>query len=258
MKITVLGCGGSAGVPVIGCDCAVCQSDNPRNKRTRVSVFVEFDDGFRLLVDTSPDLRQQALAAGIKTVDAIIFTHSHADHIHGIDDVRSFNINRASEIPVYATMEELSELQTRFAYVWKPHTGEFWTRATLTPNVIVPGDEIRFTDKAVVRTFRQYHGKGETLGLRFGNAVYSTDVHDFPKDNLAVLEGLDVWIVDCLREGFAGSHASLEKVLQWVERFKPKHTVLTHMNHELEYENLKARLPAHIEPGYDGMVIHLP
>jgi len=258
MRVTILGCGASSGVPVIGCGCAVCLSDNPKNKRTRVSIFVEFDDGFRLLVDTSPDLRQQALANGITTVDAIIYTHTHADHIHGIDDVRYFNINRDSEIDAYATLEEHAQLQARFPYVWEPRNGQFWSRATLTPHVITPGDEIRFTDKAFVKTFRQKHGKGETLGLRLADkAVYATDVSAFNEENPVELQNMKLFIVDCLREGEAYSHANLETALSWVEKFQPKHTVLTHMNHELEYESLRNKLPAGVEPGYDGLSILL-
>lgn len=258
MRVTILGCGASSGVPVIGCKCAVCTSENPKNQRTRVSIFVEFDDGFRLLVDTSPDLRQQALANGITTVDAIIYTHTHADHIHGIDDVRYFNMNRDSEIDAYATLEEHAELQARFPYVWRPREGKFWSKATLTPHVITPGDEIYLSESSVVKTFRQKHGKGETLGLRLADKiVYATDVNEFLEENPAELQGMELFIVDCLREGDAYSHANLETALGWVEKFKPQHTVLTHMNHELEYETLKSKLPAHIEPGYDGLTIHL-
>lgn len=253
MRVTILGCGASVGVPVIGCDCATCQSGDPKNKRLRVSILVEFDDGFRLLVDTSPDLRQQALLNSINTVDAIIYTHSHADHTHGIDDVRSFNANRNGAIDAYGTAEDISELQAKFPYIFSPHdSNKYWLRAALSPRVITPGDVLRLSEQAAVQTFRQLHGRGESLGLRFGDVVYSTDVHAFPDESLPYLRSTKLWIVDCLREGPAGSHANLETALGWCESFKPERAVLTHMNHELEYHALKAKLPAHIEPGYDG------
>lgn len=257
MRVTILGCGASVGVPVIGCNCEVCLSDDPKNKRTRVSILVEFDDGFRLLVDTSPDLRQQALVNHITTVDAIIYTHSHADHTHGIDDLRCFNINANRAIDVYSTLDTLTELQERFPYVWGVKNDIYWTKAVLTPHVIAPSETIRFTEKAAVKIFRQQHGKGETLGLRFGDAVYSTDVNAFLEENPPELQNMKLWIVDCLREGFAGSHANLETALGWIERYKPERAVLTHMAHELNYQTLKKRLPSHVEPAYDGLTISL-
>lgn len=252
MRVSMLGCGASVGVPVIGCRCATCASTDPKNRRTRVSILVEYDDGFRLLVDTSPDMRQQALAANIPTVDAIIYTHSHADHTHGIDDVRAFNVNRGTAIDAYGTMDDLLELQQRFPYVFQQHEGPYWLHAVLTPRPVKAGDTVRFTEKASVQVFRQHHGAGETLGLRFGDVVYSTDVHAFPDESLPYLDGMKLWIVDCLRDGHAGSHANLGTALEWIARFKPGHAVLTHMSHELEYHALKARLSPHIEPGYDG------
>lgn len=259
MKVTVLGCGSSAGVPVIGCGCAVCASDNPRNKRLRASLLAEFDDGFRLLVDMSPDLRQQALRHDIATVDAIVVTHAHADHIHGIDDVRSFNINRRAEIDVYTTAAPMQEMQERFPYVWgKPPEGSgYWARAALEGHIIGPGDALALSPQAQVQTFRQIHGRGESLGLRFGDVVYSTDLNAIPQESEPLLHNMEVWIVDCLRDGFSGSHTSLEMALAWIETYKPKRAILTHMNHELEYEALKKRIPAHVEPAFDGMVIEL-
>lgn len=252
MRVTILGCGASVGVPIIGCQCATCRSPDLKNKRTRVSILVEFDDGFRLLVDTSPDMRQQALANNIHTVDAIIYTHSHADHTHGIDDIRSFNVNRDDVIDAYGTMDDLTELQRRFPYVFRPRTTPFWMHAVLNPRPVSAGDVVQLSDKASIQIFRQHHGAGETLGLRFGDVVYSTDVHAFPDESLPYLNGMKLWIVDCLRDGHAGSHANLETALEWIARFKPQHAVLTHMAHELEYHTLKAKLPSHIEPGYDG------
>lgn len=258
MKITILGCGASVGVPVIGCDCATCKSDNPKNTRSRVSILVQYADGFTVLVDTSPDLRSQALCNNINNIDAVIYTHAHADHAHGIDDLRPFNAMRNAEIDAYGTAETLHELKQRFGYAWQPHDGGYWGRTALNAIEVEAGSSIRLGNGEQVQTFAQTHGKSQTLGLRFGAAVYSTDVNAFDVAAKEKLQDMELWIVDCLRDGFAGSHANLEMALEWTKAFKPKRTVLTHMNHELEYEDLRKRLPANIEPGYDGLVIHLP
>lgn len=255
MKVTILGCGASVGVPVIGCACSTCTSKHPRNTRSRVSIFVEYPDGTGVLVDTSPDLRQQALRNSITDIDAVFYTHDHADHTHGIDDIRPFNIRRDAEINAYATAETLASLRGRFSYAWQPYEGGFWTRVAMTPNVIEAGQAVRLSDNAVVQSFRQTHGEGESLGLRFGDIVYSTDTNAMPEEAHPHLKNMAVWIIDCLRDGFAGSHANLETALEWVERFKPRHAILTHMNHELDYATLRATLPPHVLPAFDGMHI---
>jgi phosphoribosyl 1,2-cyclic phosphate phosphodiesterase len=257
MRITVLGCGASVGVPVIGCDCAVCSSDNPRNKRSRVSVLVEYASGFRVLVDTSPDMRNQCLANDISDIDAIIYTHAHADHSHGIDDIRPFNARKNAAIPAFGTQETLNELRQRFGYAWQPHDGGYWSRTALEAKPIEAGELIILPSGDRVQSFAQEHGKGSTLGLRFGDFVYSTDVSAFPAESVAHLAHMRCWIVDCLRDGFSGSHANLETALQWAQQYRPARTILTHMNHELDYESLKLRLPPSVEPAFDGMVIEL-
>lgn len=255
MKVTILGCGASLGVPVIGCDCSVCTSSHPRNRRSRVSIFVEHDDGTKVLVDTSPDLRKQSLYNNINDIDAVFYTHGHADHVHGIDDMRPFNIRRDAEIRAYATAETMEELQQRFDYVWRPHQGGYWARVAMTPHTVEAGQAVQLAPRTTVQTFSQIHGKGESLGLRFGDVVYSTDTNAMPEASHPYLRNIAVWIVDCLRDGFAGSHANLDTVLAWVEHFKPRYAVLTHMNHELDYMELRARLPENIYPAYDGMQV---
>ena len=256
MRVTVLGCGTSTGVPLIGCDCAVCTSANPRNRRLRCSVLVE-TDGRRILIDTGPDLRQQALAHAIRSVDAILYTHAHADHLHGIDEVRSFNIHKQGAIDAYAERPTLWHLETRFAYCLHGagHDGRGWWRPALRPHLI----DGPFTAAGIpVAPFAQGHGRGVTTGFRIANFAYSPDVDALPEASLDALQGLDLWIVDALRDRPHVSHAHLERTLGWIDRLRPRRAVLTHMNHEVDYDTWKAKLPAAIEPAYDGLVIDLP
>ncbi|HEU5046352.1 MAG TPA: MBL fold metallo-hydrolase [Rickettsiales bacterium] len=255
MKITVLGCGASSGVPAIGCDCPVCTSENPKNKRTRVSILVESGDT-RILVDTPPDMRMQCLREGIKTVDAIIYTHAHADHISGIDDTRSFNYQNNAPVPIYSEHITLKQLQDKFAYCFLPPkpTTLGWFRPCLVPTIVEPPQP--FTIGSVeVKPFWQQHGPNRSLGLRFGNMAYSTDVNELPEESLQILEGVDYWIVDCLRYEAAPTHAHLALTLGWIERIKPKAAYLTHMSHGLDYDTLLKELPENVFPAFDGLVI---
>lgn len=251
VRITVLGCGGSAGVPLIGCDCAVCTSDDPRNHRLRVSLLIQAN-GKNILVDTSPDLRQQALKFGVTRVDAVVYTHDHADHTHGLDDIRSFNYLSGEPIPVFGDEATLELLKTRFAYAFQPKPENIWFRPCLVPNLMVAGQEID-VEGVKIRTFRQHHGKSDTVGLRIGNFAYSTDTNGFPEESSEFLEGLDLWLVDCLRHSESYSHSNLKLTLSWVERFQPKRTVLTHMAHDFDYDTLLNLLPSGVIPAYDGM-----
>ena len=255
MRVTMLGSGGSAGVPHIGCSCPVCISTNPKNKRLRVSVLIE-DEDFSLLVDTGPDLRQQALTHDIRRVDAVFYTHAHADHSHGIDDLRGFNFLKDGPLGAYADAFTMSELQNRFDYAFKPPIPEYgWFRACLTPRIIEPGPVQIGPWKTTV--FQQRHGRIFSLGLRIGNFAYSTDVNHLSEENFADLQGIDTWIVDCLRHEPAPTHAHLELALEWIARVKPRRAILTHMSHELEYEALRRTLPPGVEPGYDGLIVNL-
>lgn len=259
MRVTILGCGSSAGVPMIGCPCAVCTSDNPRNKRSRVSILVE-KGGTALLIDASPDLRQQALANNIRQVDALIITHAHADHCHGIDDLRSFNHLKNSVIPIYCGTKTQQELMTRFDYAFKPPIPEFgWFRPALIPHSVeIPSEKsIEIDENISFLPILQWHGKSISMGVRIGDIAYSTDVNDLPEESLQQLENLDLWIVDCLRYEKAPTHAHLNLTLQWIERLKPKRAILTHMGHELDYDVLCGLLPSHVEPAFDGLQISL-
>lgn len=256
-KVIILGCGGSSGVPLIGCKCDVCTSDHPKNKRSRVSVYLEMADGTKILFDTSPDLRLQALANNIDYVDAIFLTHYHADHLHGLDDVRSFNYNRNSPIDLYCDHVTMEEVKRRFDYAFTPtDTSRGWYKMWLIDHEIKVNDVVQVNGHGV-QSFPQIHGKIHSLGFKVGNFVYSTDFNDLPTESFAYLNNLDLWIIDCLGYTSVPTHLNLEKALYWIDYFKPKHAILTHMGHEIEYQSLKSTLPSHIEPGYDGLVINL-
>jgi len=261
MKVTLLGTGGSAGVPMIGGadgsgDWGDCDPAEPRNRRTRSSIVVETPDHQRLLVDTSPDLRSQLLDCRIPGIDAILFTHAHADHITGIDDVRVLNRIANRPLPAFATDATLAELTKRFGYAFRPWDRPYFYRPVLEAKPIQPGDTID-TAGLSVRVFSQNHGRIETLGLRIGNFSYSTDVVALNDEAFAVLQGVDTWVVGCFLRGERHwTHANLSTVLQWVERIRPRRTVLTHMGTEMDWAWMQANLPPGIEAGYDGMVLN--
>jgi phosphoribosyl 1,2-cyclic phosphate phosphodiesterase len=256
MMVTVLGCGSSSGVPMIGCDCAVCMSDNPKNKRSRVSVLIEIN-GKNLLIDTSPDLRIQALSQHINKVDAVLYTHDHADHTHGLDDLRSFNYLSDNPIPIYGDPKTLELLLERFRYAFKEKP-PVWFRPCLVPNVLPDADTHTFKlfDTSVT-LFKQQHGKITSLGYRIGNFAYSTDADGLPDSAFKALEGVEVWVVDCLRYTTSQTHSNLNMSLEWINRVKPTRAILTHMGHEFDYDTLKSELPSGVEPAYDGMQIQV-
>ena len=256
MKITILGSGASPGVPLIGCDCAICTSSDPKNKRGRVSVQIEHKNT-TLLIDTSPDLYQQALANNMRKLDAVLYTHAHADHTHGIDELRSFNHLNDKPLPICGDKATIEEIKHRFDYVFLPLIKKYgWFRACLLDNIITPYTSFSVQD-ITINPFSQAHGPLHTMGYRIGNFAYSTDVNDFPKESFEMLQGLDVWIVDCLRHEPAPTHAHLDLALEWIEKVKPKRAILTHMNHEFDYNTLKRSLPRGVEPAYDGLIINI-
>jgi phosphoribosyl 1,2-cyclic phosphate phosphodiesterase len=260
MKVTLLGTGGSAGVPTIGGedgsgDWGDCDPTEPRNRRTRSSIVLETTEKQRLLVDTSPDLRNQLLDCRIPSVDAILFTHAHADHITGIDDVRILNRIANRPLPAFATAATLAEMTGRFGYAFRPWEPPHFYRPVLEANPVAAGDAFDAAGMAV-RVFSQNHGRVETLGLRVGEFAYSTDVVALDDAAFAVLAGVDTWVVDCfLRRDTHWTHANLGIVQSWVERLRPRRTVLTHMGTEMDWAWLQANLPLGIEAGYDGMVL---
>jgi phosphoribosyl 1,2-cyclic phosphate phosphodiesterase len=255
MKATLLGCGPSWGVPAIGPDWGSCDPAEPRNYRRRCSLLVECR-GAALLIDTSPDLREQLLLAGAARLDAVLLTHAHADHLHGIDDIRIVNRLIGRPIPLYASADTLAEVERRFGYALKPvMPGQPLYRPALTPHPITGP----FSAAGMpVEPFAQSHGYSRTTGIRIGPLAYSTDVVELDEDAFQALAGIEVWIVDCLRREPHPTHSHLAKTLAWIERVRPRRAVLTHMDQSLDYRALRSELPAGVEPGYDGLAIELP
>jgi phosphoribosyl 1,2-cyclic phosphate phosphodiesterase len=254
MKLRVLGCGTSSGVPRIGNDWGACDPAEPRNRRRRVSIIVEHEDA-RVLVDTGPDLREQLLDAEVRDVDAVIWTHDHADHCHGIDDLRQLYHARGEPIAGYARPETLQTLKQRFAYIFEGK-GDYPPVAAVNPlpdRLQLGGIEIQVTD--------QPHGTITAAGLRFdagGRSIgYSTDFNVLTEDMASLFKGVDIWVVDALRRRPHPSHPHLSQALEWIALVQPKRAILTHMDHSMDYRALLEELPAGVEPGYDGMEVAL-
>ncbi len=253
MRVTVLGCGPSMGVPMVGNDWGKCDPANPKNRRLRTSILME-TGSYTVLVDAGPDLRQQLLAANVGKVDGLIITHPHADHLHGIDDVRGLALHPRRPVPVHASPETLTNIETRFTYLYGIRGPGYSEKPFVTSRVAVPGTVI---EPFGISCFEQDHFVCKSLGLRKGRFAYSTDVVDINDAGFGALEGLDTWIVAALRHEPHIAHASISQVLKWVERLKPRRTILTHMGSSLDYEALRRELPPHVEPAYDGMVIEI-
>jgi phosphoribosyl 1,2-cyclic phosphate phosphodiesterase len=251
MRVTILGCGASTGVPLIGGNWGRCDPTDRRNRRRRVSVLVEVGP-LTILIDTSPDLREQLLDSRVTRLDAVLLTHAHADHLHGIDDLRSINRLMRSAIPLYADARTLTELSQRFGYVLEPVAAGRYYKPTLVPHLIAGSFEI---GGIPVVPFEQNHGFSTTLGYRIGRMAYSTDVTELSDGAFAAIEGVDLWIVDCLRREPHPTHSHLAKTLNWIARVAPHRAVLTHMDQSLDYRELSAELPNGVEPGQDGLVI---
>lgn len=253
MKVTILGCGGSGGVPTAAGDWGACDPDEPRNYRTRASILVE-DGPTTLLIDTSPDLRSQLLRAKPTEISAVLYTHCHADHTHGFDDIRYLNIKQNQAMDIYADAPTIAELQQRFAYAFAPREiGKFY-RPSVVPHVIDGPFRI---GNITVRPFLQDHGYSQSFGYRFGRFAYSTDVKSLDNAAFDVLEGVTCWVVDAVREEPHSVHSHVAQTLDWIARVKPRQAYITHMNNSLDYAKLAARLPAPVVPAYDGLEITL-
>ena len=254
MKVRILGSGTSSGVPRIGNDWGACDPVEPRNQRTRASILVEHHDT-RILVDTSPDMRAQLLAADVGTVDAVIWTHDHADHTFGIDDLRQIFHALGRPVTGYARPQTIAALRRRFDYVFEGANGY-----PPTVDLRLLPDDLR-VGAIDVRTVDQPHGTIDTAGLRFAGGGkyigYATDFHDLTPKMAALYTGLDVWIVDALRRREHPSHPTLGQALAWIAELKPARAALIHMDQSMDYATLRAELPDGVEPGFDGMEIAL-
>lgn len=253
-KVLVLGTGTSTGVPMIGCECGTCRSTDPRDRRSRASIYIQIDGGPSVLVDTSPDLRMQALAYGLKRVDAIVYTHSHADHIMGLDDVRRFNWLQKSAIPCYGDERTLNDLRRIYAYVFNPDT----PRGGGLPQVVMARVMGEFcVGAATFVPVPLLHGSRTILGYRVGSFAYLTDCSGIPDSSWPLLSGVRTVILDALRERPHPTHLSLEQALAVVERLKPERALFTHMCHDLPHAATCARLPPSVQLAYDGLTFEI-
>lgn len=254
MRVKVLGCGPSGGVPGISYGWGRCNPDNPRNKRLRPSIMLE-SGTTRVLVDTAPDLRQQLLNAEVTSLDAVLYTHAHADHLHGIDDLRSVNRVMNRPLDCFSDTATLSMIRQRFAYAFAPlpEASAFYFKPTLIPHEVEPGKMFQINGLSVL-PMAQNHGYGNTLGFLFDDRIaYSTDLVEMPEENFERLRDVDLWIIGVLTDEPAPTHLHVDKALQWVERVQPKKAVLTHLGSSLDYDELCHRLPGHVRPAYDGL-----
>lgn len=259
-RCTILGCGSSGGVPRIGMNWGACDPNNPKNRRLRCSALIERKgQGGRtaVLIDTSPDFRAQILSTRLTALDGVLYTHDHADHTHGIDDLRMVAFSMKRRVDVYYDRATGESLKTRFAYCFETPAGSAYSPILngheidgVTPVTINGGG-----GPIVARPIPQAHGSIMSLGFRISNLAYSPDLSDIPEESVPLLSGLEVWIVDALRYTPHESHFNVKRALEWVGRLKPKRTILTHMTSELDYATLARELPEGVEPAYDGMTI---
>jgi phosphoribosyl 1,2-cyclic phosphate phosphodiesterase len=238
------------GVPTLGCTCRVCTSADPRDRRTRPSIAVTWA-GHRVLIDTGPDFRMQALREGIDHVDAVLYTHSHADHILGLDDLRPLSFRHKSKIPLYADDAAANVIERVFDYTFDPDS-PYPTRARVEMHRLGQSVEV---EGAVFHRVPLTHGRIEVAGFRFGNAAYLTDMNDIPESSLALLENLDVVILDALRKTPHSSHATLEQAVGFVDRMQPRRAFFTHMSHDLLHAETNNELPENVQLAYDGLRI---
>ena len=248
-KITVLGSGTSVGVPTVGCHCDVCTSSDPRDNRLRPSVLVTYD-GHNVLIDTTPDFRAQALRAGLQRLDAVVFTHSHADHIMGLDDVRPFNFRQKERIPIYAAPETMANIHRCFQYIFDGAKKES----------NVPQLDSRLIDGAPFDLFGLefipvpiLHGSQTIYGFRFGAAAYLTDHSDIPESSMGLLRGLDVLFLDALRYKPHPTHSTVDRSVATVEKLAPRRAYFTHICHDLRHDRAESMLPSHVRLAYDGL-----
>jgi phosphoribosyl 1,2-cyclic phosphate phosphodiesterase len=260
MRLTILGCGTSTGVPVLCCPCSVCRSKNPKNKRLRASAWLEIN-GKSFLIDTSTDLRQQAFRAKIKKIDAVLYTHPHTDHIHGIDELRSFNYAQKTRIPLYGNEWTCTELKKKFSYIFSPDS-------TNKKGGGIPMLDLHLLDASLsqfevlgetIIPISVQHGAEECVGYRIRNMAYVTDCSYIPAPSIERLKGLSVLILDCVQLEPHGTHYNLTQALQTIEELNPGKTFLTHLGHKFDYHpKWRKKLPKDVFFAYDGLVVSSP
>ena len=257
LKATILGCGSSGGVPRIGGDWGQCDPANPKNRRRRCSMLLRKAGAggeTRVLIDTSPDLREQMLSAGVGSLDGVLFTHEHADHTHGIDDLRAFFLRQSRRIDIWADDATGRMLTTRFSYCfYAPADSDYPPILNLHP--IEPGKTVTVSGNGgeiAAVPFHVHHGTIDALGFRIGNMAYTPDIDGVPEQSLAALENLDLWIVDALRRRPHVSHWCLSQTLEWIARLKPRRAIITNLHVDMDYDTLVRELPPGVEPAFDG------
>jgi phosphoribosyl 1,2-cyclic phosphate phosphodiesterase len=261
LTITILGCGSSGGVPRVGQGWGACDPANPKNRRRRCSIFVEqtAEDGGKtnVLIDMSPDLREQLIGQNVTKIDAILLTHQHADHTHGIDDIRPLVIMAHQRLDVHMDAVTSAVVRSSFSYIFETPQGSQYPallnehKLNCGKACVIDGQGGRMS----FMPFRLIHGEIDALGFRIGNIAYSPDVNAIPDESLGFLENLDLWIVDALRYKPHPTHFSLAETLDWIARMKPRRAILTNLHTDLDFEVLRQQLPPHVEPAFDGMRI---
>lgn len=262
LVLTILGSGSSAGVPRPALGWGACDPSNPKNRRRRCSAMVERTSAggiTRVVIDTSPDLREQLIDANVDHIDAVFLTHEHADQTHGMDDLRSVVLHQKRRIPTYLNQSTANDINQRFSYCFESPPGSSYP-PILERCSVEAGERHTIDGKGgpvALTAFWVEHGSIPALGYRIGNAAYTPDLNDIPPDSFPALEGLDLWVVDGLRYKPHPSHFCVDDALRWIDRFKPRRAVITNMHADLDYEELRSKLPAGVVPGYDGMRLEL-
>jgi len=250
IETVILGCGASSGVPVAACHCSVCQLLHPRNNRTRTAAWIH-TESLSLLIDTGPDLRQQVLREQIQKVDAVLYTHAHADHLNGIDDLRAFCVAQKMAMPIYSDKNTLKTIQQRFNYALSTTKG-YWDKLTIAPH-IVKTDETFLLKNLPITPILMSHGTQSCLGWRIGNMAWLTDISDIPQQSLAHLANLKLLYLDCLRNSPYPAHLTIEQAFNYAKQIGAQQTVLIHMSHDIDYLALLKICPKGVTVGYDGM-----